>query len=70
MIYEAAGKVQTHIYKNLLIQFNTLLLKLVFLLFLLKNPEHLWFILNNVVLLLLTGELFTIMLKTVLGIYI
>lgn len=68
MIYEAAGKVQTHIYKNLLIQFNTLLLKLVCLLFLLKNPEHLWFILNNV--LLLTGELFTIMLKTVLGIYI
>lgn len=68
MIYEAAGKVQTHIYKNLLIQFNTLLLKLFFLLFLLKNPEHLWFILNNVVL-LLTGELFTIMLKTVLDIY-
>lgn len=68
MIYEAAGKVQIHIYKNLLIQFNTLLLKLFFLLFLLKNPEHLWFILNNVVL-LLTGELFTIMLKTVLHIY-
>lgn len=68
MIYEAAGKVQTHIYKNLQIQFNTLLLKLVFLLFLLENPEHLWFLLNNVVL-LLTGELFTIMLKTVLDIY-
>lgn len=68
MIYEAAGKVQTHIYKNLQIQFNTLLLKLVFLLFLLKNLEHLWFILNNVGL-LLTGELFTIILKTVLDIY-
>lgn len=68
MVYEAAGKVQTYIYKNLQIQFNTLLLKLVFRLFLLKNPEHLWFILNNVVL-LLTGELFTIMLKTVLDIY-
>lgn len=42
MIYEAAGKVQTHIYKKLNIQFNTLLLKLVFLLLFLKNLEHLW----------------------------